>query len=71
MPVFLSQHPTNGHDSYEFAKEMLLKLPNGGRLLDIYHKNGKEGFINVLETKEFLKEYGSMNPHLKMPVRWY
>lgn len=45
-----------GHDSYEFAKDKPLKLLNGGHLLALLHKNGKEGYINIQEAKETLKE---------------
>ena len=45
-----------GHDSYEFAKDKPLKLLNGGHLLALLHKNGKEGYINIQEAKESLKE---------------
>ena len=45
-----------GHDSYEFAKDKPLKLLNGGHLLALLHKNGKEGYINIQEAKEALKE---------------
>lgn len=45
-----------GHDSYEFAKDKPLKLLNGGHLLALLHKNGKEGYINIQEAKENLKE---------------
>ena len=41
-----------GHDSYEFAKDKPLKLLNGGHLLALLHKNGKEGYINIQEAKE-------------------
>lgn len=40
-----------GHDSYEFAKDKPLKLLNGGHLLALLHKNGKEGYINIQEAK--------------------
>ena len=43
-----------GHDSYEFAKDKPLKLLNGGHLLALLHKNGKEGYINIQEAKESL-----------------
>ncbi len=45
-----------GHDSYEFAKDKPLKLLNGGHLLALLQKNGKEGYINIQEAKEALKE---------------
>lgn len=45
-----------GHDSYEFAKDKPLKLLNGGHLLALLHKNGKEGYINIQEAKESQKE---------------
>ena len=45
-----------GHDSYEFAKDKPLKLLNGGHLLALLHKNGKEGYINIQEAKENLKD---------------
>jgi restriction system protein len=45
-----------GHDSYEFAKDKPLKLLNGGHLLSLLHKNGKEGYINIQEAKETMKE---------------
>ena len=45
-----------GHDSYEFAKDKPLKLLNGGHLLALLHKNGKEGYINIKEAKDSLKE---------------
>ena len=45
-----------GHDSYEFAKDKPLKLLNGGHLLALLHKNGKEGYINIQEAKDSLKE---------------
>lgn len=45
-----------GHDSYEFAKDKPLKLLNGGHLLALLHKNGKEGYINIQEAKDSMKE---------------
>lgn len=45
-----------GHDSYEFAKDKPLKLLNGGHLLALLYKNGKEGYINIQEAKDSLKE---------------
>ena len=45
-----------GHDSYEFAKDKPLKLLNGGHLLALLHKNGKEGYINIKEAKDSRKE---------------
>ena len=45
-----------GHDSYEFAKDKPLKLLNGGHLLALLYKNGKEGYINIQEAKESLKD---------------
>ncbi|MBR5177073.1 MAG: restriction endonuclease [Bacteroidales bacterium] len=43
-----------GHDSYEFAKDKPIKLLNGGHLLALLHKNGKEGYINIQEAKNNL-----------------
>ena len=40
-----------GHDSYEFAKDKPLKLLNGGHLLALLHKNGKNAHINIEEAK--------------------
>lgn len=45
-----------GHDSYEFAKDKPLKLLNGGHLLALLHKNGKEGYINIQEAKRMKEE---------------
>ena len=45
-----------GHDSYEFAKDKPLKLLNGGHLLALLHKNGMEGYINIQEAKDSLKD---------------
>lgn len=47
-----------GHDSYEFAKDKPLKLLNGGHLLALLHKNGKEGYINIQEAKNSLSFTG-------------
>lgn len=44
-----------GHDSYDFAKDKPLKLLNGGHLLALLHKNGKEGYIDIQEAKDSLK----------------
>lgn len=40
-----------GHDSYEFAKDKPLKLLNGGHLLALLHKNGRNAHINIEEAK--------------------
>ena len=44
-----------GHDSYEFAKDKPLKLLNGGHLLSLLHKNGRNAHINIEEAREQLK----------------
>ena len=41
--------------SYDFAKDKPLKLLNGGHLLALLHKNGKEGYIDIQEAKDSLK----------------
>lgn len=41
-----------GHDSYEFAKDKPLKLLNGGHLLALLHKNGRNAHINIEEAKK-------------------
>lgn len=43
-----------GHDSYEFAKDKPLKLLNGGHLLALLHKNGKNAHINIEEAKKII-----------------
>lgn len=43
-----------GHDSYEFAKDKPLKLLNGGHLLALLHKNGRNAHINIEEAKKIL-----------------
>ena len=43
-----------GHDSYEFAKNKPLKLLNGGHLLALLHKNGRNAHINIEEAKKSL-----------------
>lgn len=44
-----------GHDSYEFAKDKPLKLLNGGHLLALLHKNGRNAHINIEEAKKLMK----------------
>lgn len=41
-----------GHDSYEFAKDKPLKLLNGGHLLSLLRKNGRNAHINIEEAKK-------------------
>ncbi|MBR6687057.1 MAG: restriction endonuclease [Paludibacteraceae bacterium] len=41
-----------GHDSYEFAKDKPLKLLNGGHLLALLLKNGRNAYINIEEAKK-------------------
>lgn len=41
-----------GRDSYEFAKDKPLKLLNGGHLLALLNKNGRKGYINLVEAKD-------------------
>lgn len=41
-----------GHDSYEFAKDKPLKLLNGGHLLALLRKNGKNAYIDIDEAKK-------------------
>lgn len=41
-----------GHDSYEFAKGKPLKLLNGGHLLALLRKNGRNAHINLEEAKK-------------------
>lgn len=41
-----------GHDSYEFAKDKPLKLLNGGHLLGLLEKHGRQAYINIKEAKE-------------------
>ena len=43
-----------GHDSYEFAKDKPLKLLNGGHLLALLHKNGRNAHINIEEAKKII-----------------
>ena len=45
-----------GHDSYEFAKDKPLKLLNGGHLLALLHKNGRNAHINIEEAKKINEE---------------
>ena len=45
-----------GHDSYEFAKDKPLKLLNGGHLLALLHKNGRNAHINIEEAKKIMNE---------------
>ena len=42
-------------EAYDFAKDKPLKLLNGGHLLALLHKNGKEGYIDIQEAKDSLK----------------
>ena len=44
-----------GHDSYEFAKNKPLKLLNGGHLLALLRKNGRNAHINIEEAKRLMK----------------
>ena len=44
-----------GHDSYEFAKDKPLKLLNGGHLLALLLKNGRNAYINIEEAKKLNK----------------
>ena len=48
-----------GHDSYEFAKDKPLKLLNGGHLLALLHKNGRNAHINIEEAKKIMNENGN------------
>lgn len=41
-----------GPDSYEFAKDKPLKLLNGGHLLGLMEKNGRQAYIDLKEAKE-------------------
>jgi len=41
-----------GADSYTFAKDKPIKLLNGGHLLNLLHKHGYNGRINIEEAKE-------------------
>ena len=43
-----------GHDSYEFAKDKPLKLLNGGHLLGLLEKHGKQAYINIKEAKDII-----------------
>ena len=45
-----------GRDSYEFAKDKPLKLLNGGHLLALLNKNGRKGYINLVEAKQLTTE---------------
>ncbi len=45
-----------GRDSYEFAKDKPLKLLNGGHLLALLNKNGRNGYINLAEAKDIASE---------------
>lgn len=45
-----------GRDSYEFAKDKPLKLLNGGHLLALLNKNGRKGYINLVEAKKVTAE---------------
>lgn len=49
-----------GHDSYEFAKDKPLKLLNGGHLLALLHKNGRNAHIDIEEAKRINE--GNKNP---------
>lgn len=44
-----------GSDSYEFAKGKPIKLLNGGHLLAMLQKHGKNGYINIQEAKKIIK----------------
>ena len=43
-----------GHDSYEFAKDKPLKLLNGGHLLGLLEKHGRQAYINIKEAKDII-----------------
>ncbi len=43
-----------GHDSYDFAKNKPLKLLNGGHLLALLQKHGRNAYINIQEAKHIL-----------------
>jgi HJR/Mrr/RecB family endonuclease len=43
-----------GNDSYEFAQNKPLKLLNGGHLLGLLEKHGRQAYINIKEAKEFI-----------------
>lgn len=43
-----------GNDSYEFAKNKPLKLLNGGHLLGLLEKHGKQAYINIKEAKDII-----------------
>ncbi len=45
-----------GRDSYEFARNKPLKLLNGGHLLALLNKNGRKGYINLVEAKKVTAE---------------
>lgn len=45
-----------GPDSYEFAKDKPIKLLNGGNLLGLMERNGRQAYINLKEAKETISE---------------
>lgn len=45
-----------GPDSYEFAKDKPLKLLNGGHLLGLMERNGRQAYINLKEAKDTITE---------------
>ena len=51
-----------GPDSYEFAKDKPIKLLNGGHLLGLMEKNGRQAYIDLKEAKEQNKDSGTQLP---------
>lgn len=45
-----------GSDSYEFAKDKPIKLLNGGHLLALLNKHGKQAYINIEEAKKIMQK---------------
>ncbi len=51
-----------GPDSYEFAKDKPIKLLNGGHLLGLMEKNGRQAYIDLKEAKELNKDIALQSP---------
>lgn len=43
-----------GNDSYEFARNKPLKLLNGGHLLGLLERHGKQAYIDIKEAKDII-----------------
>lgn len=53
---FLITTSDYGSDSYEFAKDKPIKLLNGGHLLALLNKHGKQAYINIEEAKKIMQK---------------